>query len=389
MSEEKEKGKDSILNFKTFQVIIGIIIASGSFYFTVIKYMQSQPNIGVHVNSFDIEFRGETDVSMLNYRLDDIEDRYIDITDFWVIDMIEFFDSSNVDLSLSTINNRISETVTYYKQLLPTIESDLVFEDDYAYMRTDDMVEIYLEDALEYYFDDLPKSSKDKISYLYEEADTLTQADIDFIKDLTRDLLAREINGLITDLISVQNDMGMLIDPEDSFVILNISFENRSNNQNVIHPNTYLFISNEFSDDIEASSLYTIRLNLKRNINIERYTISNHTITSESISKTIGDFEANKEVNEGPMGEPERIMVSAFDQDEVKNDRQRFYKFFNLISQTANDTLETNFMFGVRDIHSKYWWSSGIVNELGKAQNDQKFFQEAVDYTKGFFGIVF
>ncbi len=389
MSEEKEKGKDSILNFKTFQVIIGIIIASGSFYFTVIKYMQSQPNIGVHVNSFDIEFRGETDVSMLNYRLDDIEDRYIDITDFWVIDMIEFFDSSNVDLSLSTINNRISETVTYYKQLLPTIESDLVFEDDYAYMRTDDMVEIYLEDALEYYFDELPNSSKDKISYLYEEADTLTQADIDFIKDLTRDLLAREINGLITDLISVQNDMGMLIDPEDSFVILNISFENRSNNQNVIHPNTYLFISNEFSDDIEASSLYTIRLNLKRNINIERYTISNHTLTSESISKTIGDFEANKEVNEGPMGEPERIMVSAFDQDEVKNDRQRFYKFFNLISQTANDTLETNFMFGVRDIHSKYWWSSGIVNELGKAQNDQKFFQEAVDYTKGFFGIVF
>lgn len=389
MSEEKEKGKDSFLNFKTFQVIIGIIIASGSFYFTVIKYIQSQPNIGVHVNSFDIEFRGKTDVTLLNYRLDDIENRYIDITDFWIIDMMEFFDSSNVDISLSTINNRISETVTYYKQLLPTIESDLVFENDFAYMRTDDMVEIYLDEALEFYFDDLATESKEKITYLIEEADTLTPDDVDFVKDLTRDLLEREISGLISELISVQNDMGKLIDPEDSFVILNISFENRSSNQNVIHPDAYLFISNEFSDDIEASSLYTIRLNLKRNVNIERYTISNHTITSESISKTIGDFEANKEINEGPTGEPESIMVSTFNPDEVRNDRQRFYKFFSLISQSANDTLETNFMFGIRDIHSKYWWGSGIVNELGEAQNDQKFYQEALDYTKGLFGIMF
>lgn len=89
------------------------------------------------------------------------------------------------------------------------------------------------------------------------------------------------------------------------------------------------------------------------------------------------------------MGEPESIMVSAFNPDEVRNDRQRFYKFFSLISQSANDTLETNFMFGIRDIHSKYWWSSGIVNELGEAQNDQKFYQEALDYTKGLFGIIF
>lgn len=359
--EKDETEKSSIINFKTFQVIIGIIIASGSFYFTVVKYIQSQPSIDVYVNSIDISFHGDTVNNELIYELRSIEDDYIDITGMWILDMIEFFDSTKTTPSPSTIIQKINEIEIYYGELSKIISTDLIFEEDFAYLGTDDFVEIYLD---EMYFDYSDRFDSVTAQILFENdfnLELLPPNIAEQIVELSEEYLENQISGMLSRLNLLQQNIGLYFDLDKSTVDISVTLVNSSNNANAILPNYYMVIANEFADPNNEEEYFKIKMRMKNLVKIEEYSIYSFSSQSQPLFEILNDI--SKKNNS----------IENADADELL--RSRIVKFFEIVAMDGNE--ESNFKVGMRDIHSNIWWYSGNINNVGEAENERLFMEDA------------
>lgn len=385
MSGKETEEKSSILNFKTFQVIIGIIFATGSFYFTVVKYIQSQPKVDVYVNSFDILFEGETDLEPLIYKLNNIEDKYVDVTGLWIIDLIDYFDSTSTDISLNTINHKVDEIIDHYSRLLGVMDTYIKYGSDYAYLTIDDYIEVYYDELPYLYPNEFDSLELDTLEDAYFESSYLDSTMNERLESLAHSYLRSEIESMIDDLKKMQSEYGLYIDPKDSYLEIGLTFVNRSSNSNAILPDFYMLVSDNFENE-DSDNFYSFRLDLKRTNEIKPLNITTVRARSELINNTIGDFDMTKDDENGSDVEPSDIMDIEFyeyrseggsEESRVHEMNERFRYFFELIAKTDESQEFNNFKVGIRDIHNNIWWDSGNIRRIGESESEREFVSAA------------